>query len=124
MWPRIVEFMLGSWLLISPFIFHHAPDQRLLWITDMGCGSAVVAISLLSYAPGFRYLHLATVGVSLWLISFGYFYQPYPTPPASQNDILTGLLLAMFAIIPNEATLPPPSWRDAPPDKLLLYPEP
>ena len=124
MWARTVEFMLGCWLLVSPFIFRHPADQSSFWVNDISCGSAVVTISLLSYAPRLRYLHLAIVGVSLWLILFGYFYQPYPTPPALQNNILVGLLLIMFAIVPNEATLPPPSWRNAPPDKVLLYPEP
>lgn len=114
MWARTVEFMLGCWLIISPFIFRLPADQTSLWLNDMSCGFAVVVISLLSYAPRLRYLHLATAGAALWLALFGYFYQPYPTPPSLQNDILVGLLLMMFAIIPNEATLPPPSWRNAP----------
>jgi len=124
MWARTVEFMLGCWLIISPFIFRHSAEQSSLWFNDMSCGSAVVVISLLSFAPRLRYAHLATAAVSLWLILFGYFYQAYPAPPPLQNDILIGLLLMMLAIIPNEATLPPPSWRDAPSDKVLLYPEP
>jgi hypothetical protein len=37
---------------------------------------------------------------------------PYPTPPALQNDLLVGVLLLMFAILPSEASLPPRSWRD------------
>lgn len=36
---------------------------------------------------------------------------PHPTPPALQNDIIVGWLLLMFAIIPNEANIPPRSWR-------------
>ena len=124
MWARNIELMLGCWLIASPFVFRHLADQSSLWINDISCGSAVVVISLLSYAPRLKYVHLATAGVSLWLMLFGYFYQGYPTPPALQNDILVGLLLMMFAIIPNETTLPPPSWRNAPSDNVLLYPEP
>jgi hypothetical protein len=37
---------------------------------------------------------------------------PYPTPVALQNDLMLGLLLLMFAIVPNEASLPPEKWRD------------
>jgi hypothetical protein len=29
-----------------------------------------------------------------------------------QNDLLTGLLLLMLAIVPNEASLPPQAWRE------------
>jgi SPW repeat len=124
MWARTVEFMLGCWIIISPFVFRHPADQSSLWVTDVSCGFAVVVISLLSYAPRLRYLHPGTAGVSLWLVLFGYFYQTHPTPAPLQNDILVGLLLMMFAIVPNESTLPPPSWRHAPSDTVLLYPEP
>ena len=124
MWPRQIEFMLGCWLMLSPFIFRHPSDALWLWVTDLSCGAAVLFLSLLSYARGYRYVHLATIGICLWLVLFGYFHQAYPTSPALQNDMLLGLLLMMLAIIPNEATLPPPSWRNTPPPKVLLYPEP
>ena len=111
MWPRVVEVMLGCWLALSPFIFRHAAGQRGLWFNDMFCGAAVMAIALLSCWPPCRRAHLAIMGVSLWLVGFGYFGAPHPAPPALQNDILVGMLLLMFAIIPSEANLPPHSWR-------------
>ena len=124
MWARTVEFMLGCWLMLSPFIFRHPADHSALWANDMACGAAVIVISLVSHGSLSRYLHLATAGVALWLFFFGYFYRPYPTPPPLQNDILAGLLLLIFAVIPNQAALPPRSWRYAPSEKVLLYPEP
>jgi hypothetical protein len=55
---------------------------------------------------------LITLPLSLWLIGFAYLTSPHPAPPALQNDLLVGLLLMMFAIVPNEAAAPPPAWRD------------
>jgi hypothetical protein len=109
MWARVVEVMLGLWLVISPFVFGHA-EQGALWINDLICGSAIVTLALLSFWHPLRYAHLAIVAIGLWLVFFG-FVTPSPALPASQNHILLGLLSAMFGIIPNDANLPPESWR-------------
>lgn len=112
MWARVVEVMLGCWLAVSPFVFRHSADERWLWTNDFACAFAVVALALLSYWPPLKHAHLATGAVALWLMGFGYFASPHPLAPALQNDLLVGLLLAMFAIIPNEANLPPQAWRE------------
>lgn len=61
--------------------------------------------------PPLRYAHVAIMVVALWLSGFGFWTSGHPAPPALQNDILVGLLLLMFAIIPNNANLPPLAWR-------------
>ena len=111
MWARIVEVMLGCWLALSPFIFRHAAGEKVLWLSDLFSALAVIMFALVSFWPPLRYAHLAIVVVALWLIGFGFWASGYPAPPAVQNDILVGLLLLMFAIIPNEANLPPRAWR-------------
>ena len=116
MWARVVEVMLGFWLMISPFLFGHYPVDRVLWVNDLICGSAVVLLAFLSFwfFPLFRFLryaHVLIVGVALWLIGFGYVYGGYPASPGYQNDIVLGLVLLLPAIVPNEASQPPPSWR-------------
>jgi hypothetical protein len=59
-----------------------------------------------------RHAHLAIAAVAIWLVGFGYFGSSHPLPPALQNDLLIGLLLLMFAIIPNRASSPPQAWLD------------
>jgi hypothetical protein len=110
MWARVVEVMLGCWLAISPFVFRHPPDERWLWANDFACAFAVIVFALVSYWQRMRRAHLATAVLALWLIGFGYFASPHPLPPALQNDMLTGLLLVMLAIIPNKSNLPPDAW--------------
>lgn len=111
MWARVIEVMLGCWLAVSPFIFRHSADESGLWLNDLFSALAVIMLALVSFWSPLRYAHLAIVLVALWLIGFGFWASGYPTPPALQNDILVGLLLLMFAIIPNEANLPPQGWR-------------
>lgn len=112
MWPRIVEFMLGCWLAVSPFIFAHPAHQASLWWNDMSAGFLIMALALSTYWPPLRRVHLLIFVVGLWLIGFGYFSVPYPAPPAQQNDIVVGLLLLMFSVIPRRTNLPPKPWRD------------
>lgn len=111
MWPRVVELMLGVWLAISPFIFRHAPEDLFLWVNDLSCGLLVITCSCLSFWEPARHARFTTLVAALWLVSSAYVSGGHPAPPASQNELLVGLLLAMFAIIPNEAGEPPRSWR-------------
>lgn len=111
MWARVIEIMLGCWLAVSPFVFRHAADEKVLWLNDLFSALAVIMLALISFWRPLRYAHVAIVVVALWLIGFGFWASGYPAPPALQNDILVGLLLLMFAIIPNEANLPPKAWR-------------
>lgn len=111
MWARVIEVMLGCWLAVSPFIFRHPADDRVLWFNDLISAIVVVVLALISFWPPMRFAHVANLAVALWLIGFGFWVAPYPPPPALQNDIMVGLLLLMFAIVPNEATSPPRPWR-------------
>ena len=117
MWPRVVEFMLGCWLVLSPFIFRHDFSETLLWKNDIYSGTLVIVYSLASFARRYRHAHFGTALVAIWLIGFGYLTAGHPAPAAQQNEFSIGLLLLMFAIIPNEATLPPRSWRGVPPEE-------
>ncbi|MEW4528905.1 MAG: hypothetical protein ACF8PG_13305 [Maioricimonas sp. JB045] len=116
MWSRVVEIMLGCWLVISPFIFAHPDTELTWWISDMLCGTAVILFGLLSYWRPARRAHLATIGVAIWLIAYAYLRSSEATGAAIQNaaiqnNMALGLLLMMFAIIPNDASKPPEPWR-------------
>jgi hypothetical protein len=116
MWGRVIEIMLGLWLVLSPFLFGHYPGDRALWVSDVTCGFATVLLASVSFwwLPFLRFLgysHLLILAVSGWLIAFGYISGGHPSAPGYQNDIFVGLTLLLIAIIPNEASLPPPAWR-------------
>jgi hypothetical protein len=112
MWARIVEIMLGCWLGVSPFVFHHSGEKPLYWIVDWSAATAVIAIGLASYLPRLRHLHLVTCLVGLGLCGYAYLGEPYPTPAALQNHLVLGLLLLMSGLIPNQASQAPVAWRE------------
>lgn len=110
MWARVVEFMLGCWLAISPFVFRYGPEDTFQMMTDFALAAAITTLSLLSYWQPTRQAHLLTALLALGMIVYGRFAAPVPIPAALQNYILVGLLLLMFAIVPNHASQPPPAW--------------
>lgn len=112
MWARVIEVTLGCWLAMSPFIFRHGSEDRVLWVNDLLSASAVIVLAVVSFWSPLRFAHVANFVIGLWLIVFGLWASPYPAPPALQNDIVVGILLTIFAILPNQASLPPQPWRD------------
>lgn len=110
MWPRVVEAMLGVWLLLSPLVFSVGADHTWVWAADLGLGGVALVCSLMSYWPPARYAYLGTLAVGLVLVLLGW-VQARPVPPWHQNHIGVGLLLAMFAILPGRVNLPPRPWR-------------
>jgi hypothetical protein len=71
-----------------------------------------VESSCLAFWEPARHARFGTLAVSFWLLASAYLAAGHPAAPALQNELLTGLLLAMFAIIPNDAARPPCSWRE------------
>lgn len=112
MWARTSECMLGLWLLMSPFLFRHTGEPTML-ANDLATGFAVAVFALASWWRPLAWAHLLTIFVGLWLVGFGRLSETPPLPAGAQNQILSGLVLLMLAVIPNEASLPPKTYRGA-----------
>ncbi|MCG6158153.1 SPW repeat domain-containing protein [Rubinisphaera margarita] len=119
MWARIIEFMLGWWMIASPFIFRHPFDQSAWWWNDLLCGLALIVIPMLCYWPPLRRAHLLLIGLAVWMMGFGYFSAgsidppEVISPPALQNNLIIGFLLLMFAVIPSQASTPSRAWDES-----------
>jgi hypothetical protein len=111
MWSRVVEVMLGCWLAVSPFVFGYSADETAFWINDFACASTVIVLALVSFWQPLRHAHVLIAGVGVWMIVFAYLHFGGAIPPGLQSGALVGFLLIMFAVIPNEASLPPGSWH-------------
>lgn len=103
--------MLGCWLLCSPFIFraeHRSGVES--WI-DFAHGGLVTTLAALAFWRPTRYAHLVTMIVSLLMIIVPRFALSPEISPAGQNFMMVGLLLLMFAMVPNEAFATPRVWH-------------
>lgn len=111
MWPRIVEILIGAWLVASPWIFGHAASSGML-MSDLVCGGAVMLLAGLAFLPRFRWAYLFELLVAAWLVGFAFFAAEAPLP-GLQNNLLVAMVLALFVVVPSQATKPPRSWRTA-----------
>lgn len=108
MWARAVKAMLGTWLMISPFIFPRPPHSEMaVWATELAGGALVITLSLLSCWKRASWTVFLLLIPVVWMFGFGYFGFSHPRPPAAQNFISVAILLLMFLIIPRSATAPP-----------------
>lgn len=112
MWARVVEIMLAFWLTLSPFIFHYPNDDSFLWMQDLVCAGCIVFFVILSFWPQISKIHICTLGVGIWLWSYG--YETFPEMPQAwhQNSVTIGLLLSMLAIVPNHSEKLTDSWQE------------
>jgi hypothetical protein len=74
-------------------------------------GALIVGASLLSFWEKTRHARLVTLLASLWLMGHGYFSSVRPGPPAAQHEITIGMILLLFAVLPNEINEMPAPWR-------------
>lgn len=109
-----MELALGLWLLVSPFVFGHDPSRLRLWLNDLTCGSLLIVLPLLAQWRPLRHAHLLLLPLAAWLVASGWWLtlgSSLHPDPAYQNWILVGLMVAMFAVVPSEASTPPGPWR-------------
>lgn len=107
MWPRLCEIALGIWLLASPMVLEGSSRTDLI---IRALGALVILFSGGALAERFRRAYLLTFALSLSMVGWA-LLQPSPASGQVQNLVVTGLLLAMFAILPPETTQPPREWR-------------
>ncbi|MGD2045304.1 MAG: hypothetical protein PVH96_03715 [Gemmatimonadota bacterium] len=108
MWPRVLESVLGVWLVLSSYALVPA---RMLEATAVLIAAGLLVL-LIELAARWRPpLHFAVLAIAAGLIGWGWLRFPRPGPAAAQNAMLTGLTLGLLAIVPSKATEPPPAWK-------------
>lgn len=109
MWARVIEFILGVWLLVSRFILSYG-TLPLNW-TDFAIPLLVMLFAALSTIERINKMHLLQVIPAFWLLAISFNYPTPWLPFGLQNHILVALTLLTFAIIPSRASEPPRPWR-------------
>lgn len=110
MWPRYCEMLLGLWLIVAFWVLDYASSDVFL-VVNIVAAIGILVLDALSIALYIRYAYLAVLGIALALLIHAFVAMP-PEAAGTQSNIIVALLLLMFGILPSEATLPPPSWRD------------
>jgi hypothetical protein len=121
MWGRWCELLLGLWLLASPWV---VPYGEMGTASTLLAGVATLLLAGISFYPRWHQAHLALLAVAAWLTLHGWLLTrgEGADPPGAQNEIIVGLLIATFAIVPSAAMDPPPGWAAAKADPLRRSP--
>jgi hypothetical protein len=115
MWPRVAELMIACWLLVTPLVFRGTAAIADYALSSAAAGTIVALIALLDLSWHLRFARFVTLAVGIGLIVHGYVSAARPGPPAAQNELVAGLMLMMFAVLPNHVNQPPRPWRRHPP---------
>ena len=107
MWPRVVEVMLGAWLVITPIVFRGTESIPAYTTNAVVSGTIVIVASTMAFWHRTGWMRFVTLATACWLAGHGYFSAVRPGPPAAQNELTLGLVLLLFAILPNDVNRPP-----------------
>ena len=111
MWARWCELLIGVWLAFSRWLFRASWVPSWPSFADELAAGLVILFALASYWRPLRHAHLGSVGIAIWLVAIGWLDETFPASASDQNRILTGLVLMMIAIVPNNASKPPEEWQ-------------
>lgn len=113
MWPRVVEIVLGSWLVVGPLVLPGAEPSVGLVANNIVCGALVVVLAVASFTRALRRAHLGQLAVALWLVVYAHLQAEAPPPIPYQANVATAFCLVLFAILPTGITRPPSAWTHA-----------
>lgn len=108
-WPRVVEAGLAICFALSPWVLN-AP-VLLKWIDTLAAIAIVVVVIISAKNPS-RLFNLWHAPVGAFLCLFPLLYSRDVHPAQAQAELLSGLLLLMFAVIPSRAMEVPLAWRE------------
>jgi hypothetical protein len=95
-WTNLVCIVIGVWLVTSPAALGY--ESRLMTVSDMGSGAAVIVLGALSLAPRRYWASWAICAVGVWLLFAPLLFWA-PTPAAFANGLLAGALLILLSVL-------------------------
>ncbi|TBW29038.1 hypothetical protein EZJ28_03895 [Gramella sp. KN1008] len=98
MWPRMINTILGLWLMISPGIFQYSSAAA-----DNGhiAGPIIVTFSIVAIWEATRVVRKWNFPVGIWLLAAPWILG-YENTLAIVSDMSVGVLVLIFASIPGK----------------------
>lgn len=112
MWARILELILGGWLMASPWVMDYPPTATAWRFATFDAGIGVVVFAVLSWVPRLSFMHVAHLLVGAGLAATAFVGPPQPAPPPVQNHLIVALILMILALVPTRSSFPPAAWRE------------
>lgn len=112
-WPRLVEGALGVWLVASQWVLGAPADPaaEVLGVDAVPVVLGVMLVALMLVSFRYRRAQAAILATGALVVLLSWLLHPRPGPPSAENAIIVGLVVCLFALVPNEPGLPPVRWR-------------
>jgi hypothetical protein len=94
---RWFNVALGVWLIVSAFLWPHAPEQ---FTNAWAVGVLVIALALIA-ATGQAWARYVNVAAAIWLF-LATFLLPRVSAGTAWNHVLVAIAVICFALIPNQ----------------------
>ncbi len=95
---------IGVWLVLAPFVLGYSALQGPLW-NDIITGVIIAALAMIRFGSplGSVWASWTNAGIGAWLVIAPFVLGGYVVP-ATWNDIVTGVLVVILAVVSAQAT--------------------
>ncbi len=96
-WQDPVNFLLGAWLLVSPWALHYRADAAPTW-NAIALGILIAAAALLALLRLMAWEEWASVAFGAWLLISPWILGFSGVTAATRNAVIVGAVVAVLAL--------------------------
>ena len=96
-WQDAVNFVLGLWLVASPWMLGYAGETAAAW-NVYGFGAAIAVLAAISFFAHQKWENWLNAAIAAWLIVSPWVLAYSALQTALWNQIVTGLVLGALAV--------------------------
>ncbi len=96
-WPDAVNFLLGLWLVASPWVLGYAAETAAAW-NGYIFGAAIALLAAIAFFAQQKWEHWVSLAMGVWLIVSPWVLTYTALQAAVWNQIVTGLVVCVLAI--------------------------
>lgn len=96
-WPDAGNFLLGLWLVASPWVLGYAGETNAAWNTYI-IGVVIAALAALAFFAQQKWEHWVSLAIGAWLIVSPWVLAYSALQAAFWNQIVTGIIVCALAI--------------------------
>lgn len=96
-WPDVANFLLGLWLVASPWVLGYAGETTAAWNVYI-FGAAIAVLAAIAFFAQQKWEHWVSLAIGAWLIVSPWVLAYVALQAALWNQIVIGLVVCVLAI--------------------------
>lgn len=95
MWPRIINTLLGLWLMFAPHLLGYSQSAA---NNAYVCGAVIITFAVIAMAESVREVRWVNMLTGLWLVCT-FFFSDLSEGSAMFNNVLTGTAVLFLSLV-------------------------